>query len=149
MAENDIDIGWEFLQNKQPDAAVASIFGDPDGDPKVAAQSVKLEADTGTPASVIYADPERFKQNQMAQWSSEIIRENPHLQSFLTDDGMAAKIAKNDLANLDEASQKIGLLNKAGAALTFPASADKVPVPQDEERNGVRMDTRRRSPCQA
>lgn len=127
MADSDIDIGWDYIANQQPDAAVASLFGDPDGDPKVAAKSVQLAADTGTPAPVIYADPERFQREQMAKWSSEIVRENPHLQAFLTDDGMAGKIAKNDLAQLDVASQKIGVLNKARSVLAFPReTAEKV-----------------------
>lgn len=127
MAESDIDIGWDYIANQQPDAAVASLFGDPDGDPKVAAKSVQLAADTGTPAPVIYADPERFQREQMAKWSSEIVRENPHLQAFLTDDGMAGKIAKNDLAQLDVASQKIGVLNKARSVLAFPReTAEKI-----------------------
>lgn len=120
MAESDIDFGWDYIANQQPDAAIASLFGDPDGDPRVAAQSVKLAADTGTPAPVIYADPERFQRETMARWANDLVRDNPHLQSFLTDDGMAAKIAKNDLANLDVASQKIGVLNKAENFLKFP-----------------------------
>lgn len=112
MAQSDIDLGWDFISREQPDAAVASLFGDEEGDPKLAAKSMQLAQDTGTPASVIYADPERFQKNQMARWASDLVRENPHLQSFLTDDGMAAKIAKNDIPNLDIASQAI---QKVGA----------------------------------
>lgn len=113
MSNSDVDYGWDFIQRQQPDSAVASLFGDPDGDPAVAAKAVQMAADTGVPAPAIYADPERFQRQQMAAWASELVRENPHLQSFLTDDPMAAKIAKNDIANLDTASQAISKLRKA------------------------------------
>lgn len=91
----------------------ASILPNPRGiastnaeeNPDVAAQSVALSKQTGIPAPVIHADPDRFAEQLKAQTAGDIVAGNPQLQRYVASDPMAAKVSSDDWDKLDEASQ--------------------------------------------
>src|ERR1700761_7845383 len=90
--------------------AVATAIGSLDADPEQASRSLELSQATGVPAPVINSNLEGFEQQHKATLTANLLNNNQYLQTFINSNPMAAKVANDDYANLDEVSQRVSAI---------------------------------------
>lgn len=93
--------------------AVSSL----DDDPEEASRAIELGQATGIPSSAIHGDVEGFERRHKAMLAQQILNDNPYLQEYINSHPLAAKVSNDDLANLDNVSQKVGFLNSGKSIL--------------------------------
>lgn len=99
----------QFHQDNR-DNSLASAVSAIDDDPDKVAESIRLSQATGVPATVVHADPDNFVRQQKIAASSAIIDQNEYIRKYLQSHPLAAKVSNDDLANLDNVSQKLTVL---------------------------------------
>lgn len=109
--ENELDVNpnpssADFILS-QRQGSINRAIGDLDANPDEAARSMELAQATGVPAPVINADLEGFEHQHRATLTASLLNNNDYLRRFIDSNPMAAKVANDDYANLDQISSRI------------------------------------------
>ena len=94
---------WQAANARLAQGAVGMASGE--DDPKKAARAVQLESVTGVPAAAIYPATDEFEDQHKAVLSSDLVATNRFLQDYMSSHPLAAKISRDEIPQLDEASQ--------------------------------------------
>lgn len=99
----------QSLQRLTRPAQAATQLGvaDIDEDPDQAARSIQLSRATNVPAPVIHGDVENFEREHKQTLTSEMIRNNQHIQDYITQYPMASKVSNDDYPELDDLSHAV------------------------------------------
>lgn len=101
-----------------------------DDDPDKAARAQNLSKATGVDPALVDGDLKNFETQHKASLTSELLDNNPQLQSYVNSHPLAAKISNDDYANLDSISQKVNNSGiKSSAAGAFGRSAEEAIIP--------------------
>lgn len=99
---NDVTEASAFILGQQKNTR-SSVVDSLDADPEKAARAVQLEQATSVPSPLIHDDLENFEKNHKAALTSDLLRNNHYLSTYINSHPMAAKISNDDLGPLDEA----------------------------------------------
>lgn len=91
----------------------ADVLSGLDSDPSKAARAYQLGRATGVDPALIYSDVEGFERQHKARLTSELLKNNKYLRSYVNETPMAAEISADDWGALDKFSQQ--LLRTTGA----------------------------------
>jgi hypothetical protein len=94
----------------------ANINANPDG----AARSIELSRATGVAAPIINSDVESFETTHKAAMASSLVSNNAYIADYVNSHPLASSISNDDYGNLDNVSQKLGVLGRARAILGGP-----------------------------
>lgn len=111
----DILDGFEQTQDPSDDILggfeapriMPKAVGDSTSDPEAAAKAINLGKQTGVPASVVEADPEKAQSLLRTKQASEAIRANPAVANYVAGNPMAGKVSADDYGILQDISKKL------------------------------------------
>lgn len=110
MENETADIDQFF--SEEPQRAASAAFSAFDDNPDDAARAVQIGRATGAPPIVVASNLEAFDREHRTQLTTQLLRDNRYLQSYLNDDPMAAKLSNGSLPQMDEVTTKLEALPK-------------------------------------
>lgn len=138
---SDIDDALELMKDDERQASRA-VYGAADEKPDEAARAQQLSEQTGFPAPIIHRNLESFERDYKTNLNQKIVDMNPALRDWINAEPMAAKIAKDDFHNLDEATELVQKLNPGRVGGILPRPKEFVPFsapPPPENRQPPRV----------
>lgn len=87
--------------------ALSSAVTSMEDDPEQASRAMKLSEASGADPTTIFADVEGFDKQFKGSLTSQIIRNNQHLQDYINSHPMASKVSNDDWGQLDVVSEHL------------------------------------------
>ena len=99
--------------SEEPQRAASTAFSAFDDNPDDAARAVRRPvAQLARHRLLLQATFEAFDREHRTQLTTQLLRDNRYLQSYLNDDPMAAKLSNGSLPQMDEVTTKLEALPK-------------------------------------